>query len=695
MSLQDIEQRRKKTNLSSGSLALRQFVRKNLIITSFTFVYLVIVVLVMYIVDDKYFKTDKNQTITQFIDSNRPFNLLRKDITDEVASYFTNQNNIRESPNRSDQRQIQLEETQKRIQAKADEILDKHAFIFSVIIRDAEGNEIAGASGESRIRQQNNYNNSLFIPNFQNGFVNKQQLAEEYVGEISIRYTSPTNYPPLNDVVQKWRLRRALILFALFAVYVGILYFILLPIRRVMAALDKGPQVGARFIAPANILLEKYYNNLARDATLSIFSTVLRGFVTEESLVDRPKILATIPGVITELFPVNDVKIGIYRNLEDEDIYSLDKVNFSKGTTDTKSEFPEQLTSDKQLESTDTHFFHPIFSDEKEILILSIDKVDVPFHPNPWWLEMFTDIGKEITFALEKIEAQRRLILEEKNKANISLSRNLGHDLTNIIATSKLELMTVKSLLNMPREKVYESPQKQEIFQESLESLLNSTRFLQETVNLYRSYTYFSKPRFELLDIRDLIQNVAHLFQLSLSKNIAVNFELDEELSEVVIEPRLLKLALFNLMSNAADSIKLGSSAEQPSGSITLRSILLEDSNFQIDIQDTGTGIIGKDGKLLSDREIENIFQLGYTTKEQGTGEGLGLNWVKQIVMDFHSGNIKATNSAEGGAIFSLIIPVRSQEPEVEQNLDKSNSGNTKLPNIKSDQTKQKEEAGN
>jgi signal transduction histidine kinase len=76
-----------------------------------------------------------------------------------------------------------------------------------------------------------------------------------------------------------------------------------------------------------------------------------------------------------------------------------------------------------------------------------------------------------------------------------------------------------------------------------------------------------------------------------------------------------------------------------------------------LDVMDTGTGVRDHDGRLLEAKEMDAIFQLGYTTKEQGTGEGLGLNWVFQIVSDFHHGEIVVRNRKESGAIFSLHLP--------------------------------------
>jgi signal transduction histidine kinase len=60
-------------------------------------------------------------------------------------------------------------------------------------------------------------------------------------------------------------------------------------------------------------------------------------------------------------------------------------------------------------------------------------------------------------------------------------------------------------------------------------------------------------------------------------------------------------------------------------------------------IEDTGPGISAED--------CETIFEVGYSTSEDGTG--IGLNLVKQIV-EAHGWSINVTDGTEGGARFEI-----------------------------------------
>lgn len=675
---------------ASKGLYVRSFIRRNVFLFLFTIIFLSAAILIFIQVDQTYFNAEKGEIIKNMIEDKELFpDRSRNELGSLVDQYNRYETRSTENIGR-------IEAIIDEIEAKMGEILDNNDFAWQVSFIDANDELVAQVTRKERIAQQNNYSNSLFFLDYSKTLSSIREYdSGKPGGIIEISHASPVGFQEIEDLTQKWRIRSLIIALILFGVYFVLLYGLILPIRRVTNALDKGPQVGARFIDPPRVLLDKYYNNLARDATLTVLSTTLRGLITNEGLMEREDILPIIPKLVSELFPAENIFLLTYKSEEKDGAFKLRTIysKTEKRTVQSEADlqilpslkdFPSSIDhhdSDEKIENLSTrHFITVVYGETTERSLLMIDKKTLSVRWSNWWESVFEDIATEIAFAIEKIEGQRRLILQEKNKANISLSRNLGHDLTNIIATSKLELMTVKSLLNMPREKVYESERKQLIFKESLESLLNSTRFLQETVNLYRSFTYLSRPRFEEVNINELASEVAQLFQLSLSRNISVDLDQEDDLPLITVEPRLIKLALFNLLSNAADSIKLASSADQPSGTIRLRTRKSPQPDFMIiDVMDTGTGVCDPSGRLLEAKEMDAIFQLGYTTKEQGTGEGLGLNWVFQIINDFHDGEIIVRNRKESGAIFSLQLPIR-QRTEVSSDTTQRQSADHATP---------------
>jgi two-component system sensor histidine kinase HupT/HoxJ len=57
---------------------------------------------------------------------------------------------------------------------------------------------------------------------------------------------------------------------------------------------------------------------------------------------------------------------------------------------------------------------------------------------------------------------------------------------------------------------------------------------------------------------------------------------------------------------------------------------------------------------------LPRIFDPFFTTKEVGKGTGLGLAITYGIVQE-HGGSITATNSAGGGAIFTISLPAAEE----------------------------------
>ncbi len=78
-----------------------------------------------------------------------------------------------------------------------------------------------------------------------------------------------------------------------------------------------------------------------------------------------------------------------------------------------------------------------------------------------------------------------------------------------------------------------------------------------------------------------------------------------------------------------------------------------------MEITDTGCGIDKKN--------ISRVFDPFYTTKEQGSGLGLGLSISSKIIRDF-GGTIRAKSAPGKGATFVVSLPVATEtEPTGQQ----------------------------
>jgi two-component system NtrC family sensor kinase len=96
-----------------------------------------------------------------------------------------------------------------------------------------------------------------------------------------------------------------------------------------------------------------------------------------------------------------------------------------------------------------------------------------------------------------------------------------------------------------------------------------------------------------------------------------------------------------NLLANAAQAIA-------GPGAITIAT-RCEDESVVVTIADTGPGI----APAIAGR----IFDPFFTTKPVGEGTGLGLSISYEIVKK-HGGQIQADSSPEGGAVFTVRLPL-------------------------------------
>jgi signal transduction histidine kinase len=107
-------------------------------------------------------------------------------------------------------------------------------------------------------------------------------------------------------------------------------------------------------------------------------------------------------------------------------------------------------------------------------------------------------------------------------------------------------------------------------------------------------------------------------------------------------DPERLQQMLLNLFLNAADAMPDG-------GVLTLRLRETDESELEIRVRDTGSGIPAAD--------IDRIFEPFFTTKEAGQGNGLGLMVCKGIVSD-HGGSISVRSAPGDGTEFSITLPI-------------------------------------
>ena len=160
------------------------------------------------------------------------------------------------------------------------------------------------------------------------------------------------------------------------------------------------------------------------------------------------------------------------------------------------------------------------------------------------------------------------------------------------------------------------------------------------------------------LKLNPLISEMGALLRVSVSRRITLNFQLGENLPQIMGDPAQISQVIMNLITNAAEAI-----GEDMSGTVTVRTSLMtcnseylaetflsnnlaEGNYLKIEVEDTGTGM---DSSTLS-----KIFDPFFTTKF--TGRGLGLAAVLGIVRG-HEGGLRIQTDQNSGTVFTVLLP--------------------------------------
>jgi signal transduction histidine kinase len=123
---------------------------------------------------------------------------------------------------------------------------------------------------------------------------------------------------------------------------------------------------------------------------------------------------------------------------------------------------------------------------------------------------------------------------------------------------------------------------------------------------------------------------------------IEVRCELDPAAAFVKADRAVLMEALRNIVQNAVDAMPTG-------GKLRLTSALV-DGFVELAISDTGEGI--------APEHLEDIFQLYFTTKEDGNGVGLPL---ALRAVDLHGGTLNIESKLNQGTSVRVRLPLEDR----------------------------------
>jgi signal transduction histidine kinase len=161
-----------------------------------------------------------------------------------------------------------------------------------------------------------------------------------------------------------------------------------------------------------------------------------------------------------------------------------------------------------------------------------------------------------------------------------------------------------------------------------------------ELVKAVKAYSYLDQGPLQTVDLHESLDNTLVMLQYKIKTGVSITREYGTDIPCVQARGSQLNQVWTNLVDNAIDAM-------EGQGNITIRTSR-QKSGVVVEIIDTGPGIPAN--------VQPHIFEPFFTTKGPGSGSGLGLYIVYDIV--HKQGGQIHVNSNPGGTEFRVTLPL-------------------------------------
>jgi PAS domain S-box-containing protein len=245
--------------------------------------------------------------------------------------------------------------------------------------------------------------------------------------------------------------------------------------------------------------------------------------------------------------------------------------------------------------------------------------------------------------------AEEQLIQAQKMESVGQLTGGIAHDFNNM-------LTVITGTIEILADAVKENPALSTIAKLISDA---ADRAAKLTANLL-AFARKQPLRPMEIDVNALVNEVVELLSPTLGRQINIQTCLRDDVWPALVDPAQLSSSLVNLAINARDAMPSGGTLTFSTSNINLGGQEAAAGGVSagdyvvIEVVDTGVGI----SKAIRDR----IFDPFFSTKQVGTGTGLGLSMVFGFAKQ-SGGNIEVHSEEGNGARFRIFLPKAHSEP--------------------------------
>ncbi|MCP4936849.1 MAG: PAS domain-containing sensor histidine kinase [bacterium] len=261
-----------------------------------------------------------------------------------------------------------------------------------------------------------------------------------------------------------------------------------------------------------------------------------------------------------------------------------------------------------------------------------------------------SSIDHEYGFVLT-FDDTTELVKAQRSSAWADVAQRIAHEMKNPLTPIQLSAERIRRKY----EKIIGNDRK--VLDDCTDTIIGRVADIKRMVDEFSDYARMPEPVMELYDIRDIIHEVATLYENSKQKvSLAVSVPDSPVIS--LCDKGLISQALINLVKNATEAVVCAYERKpllktyQGHIEIGLKG---GNNNYRITVTDNGCG--------LPKEQRNRLLEPYMTTRDKGTGLGLA---IVQKITEQHDGHIMledapATKKNKSGARVRLVIPYKKK----------------------------------
>lgn len=229
----------------------------------------------------------------------------------------------------------------------------------------------------------------------------------------------------------------------------------------------------------------------------------------------------------------------------------------------------------------------------------------------------------------EELAAKNRELARKNRLADLGqMASHIAHEVRNSLVPMKLYLSLLRRRLDCDAGS-----------RDVLDKIAAGFSALEATASDLLNFSADREPQCTAVEIAGLIHDVVQSLAPQLAaQRIETRVDTEPGIT-AVLDRDMLRRAIINLVLNALDAMPQG-------GELVVTSCRCHEA-LEIEVADSGPGV--------EEAAMERLFEPFFTTKSAGTGLGLA---IVERIAEAHSGEVTVTNCPEGGAAFTLRLPL-------------------------------------